>query len=660
MSVAQNGISVSRLRIVKLVALLLFVSMFLQLFELQITEGTKYENMAINNRQQSISIPSYRGEIYVNDGEKKIVENIPSFSIYLTPSGFPPKKSPLFEPTLQRIERELNVDRNTILQMLKLKKKWNPHRPYLCKQNIPFKTILQIAENLESYPGISYQETPIRKYPYGSLYSHITGYIQRISSERLYKNTKLGYHMESIVGVNGIEYQYDLEMRGREGKRVQVVDAKNRVQHEYIPQESASMPGYDLILTIDDRIQKIIKNTLDGLTGACVITRPHTGEILGLYSSPSYDPNIFIEGVDQESFDKIKNDPQKPFLNRVTQAVYAPGSIFKIIVSAAALKNGFSFLGGTFFCSGKNLVGLQIFKCEGAHGWQNMLQAMANSCNSYYYQMSINMGAIKIIKMSDEFSLGKKMMIDLPFEKPGRVPSHRWKSEQYGTFWWDGDTANLSIGQGYLLCTVLQMNAMIGAIANNGVTKKLHLLKKMIEVTSGSTIVTTEETEPIISLLLEEQSIKNIQKSLRQVVTIGTARKGANTSLAIAGKTGSSQNIQGEAHAWFVCYAPFTSIKPENKIALSLIIEHGGSGGGIAAPFATAIMEGIFYKTNPIDSVLRISKSWKRRNKIFSNWLKFRKIDPDHHYLPQENAPDLNSSVTTEESLESQELVPFE
>jgi len=414
-------------------------------------------------------------------------------------------------------------------------------------------------------------------------------------------------------------------LRGRDGYKIQIVDSRNRVTEVIQLPDGQPVPGMDIHLTIDDRIQKIVFDMMQKYPGGCIVTKPATGEVLALYSYPSYDPNIFIGELNLKKFSEYTNNKDLPFFNRVIQGEYPPSSVFKLIVSSASLADGeISFWRDKYNCQGGMFIGPQYFKCVGYHNWQNMSTALAYSCNSYYYRVGIDIGPLKIIKYSyDYFKLGQKTEIDLPYEKRGRVPTLRWKSEMRGTYWWDGDTANLSIGQGFLLTTVLQLNTVVCAIANGGIGYRPFLLKKTTDVLSGKEF-NNRENKILIKLPIEKEKIKKVQRAMRNVVEWGTAKYGAKSKLKIAGKTGTAQNIQGKPHAWFTCYAPYNSKNPEEIIAITVFLEHGGSGGLSAAPFATAILESIFYHKNVKNNFKRIMQSYKGKSLYYENWLKRR------------------------------------
>lgn len=619
--------SEEKIYIVKLNVLLILVSVLLlfiviRLFILQVIEYSYYKKLALNSKQQIVRIDATRGEIYIDKGAKKIVRNIPSFSIYIVPHNIPKDKE-LRAQLVKRISLNFGVTEELVLNNLK-SGRWYPYKPQLLLAQADLSKIYYLAENLSEYPGLYYQETPLRTYDDGLVFSHITGYLRKISPTLLKKKYHLGYHRNSIVGVNGIEANYDLELRGSDGYEYQIIDAKRRITGSVVPEDGYPVPGNDIYLTINSELQQVVYRMMQGVIGGCIVTKVSTGEVLALYSYPSFDPNIFTGNVDAEEFKKYLEDPDLPFYNRVIQGEYPPSSVYKIVGSCAALSDTKTAFYGTYYeCTGGLAIGPQYYKCEGYHKSQNMYQALVNSCNSYYYALGMKMGHEVLKKWSyNYFHMGQLSGIDLPNERKGRVPDHKWKLESKGVYWWDGDTANMSIGQGFMLSTIVQMQTVISAIANDGVAYRPFLLHQRIDATSGNVI---HENKPsiLVELPMDIEHIRQVQKALRGVSVWGTARRGAASQLQIAGKTGTAQNIQGAAHGWFSCYAPYKA-PLEDRLAVTVFAENGGHGGSAAAPIATAILESYFLKRKAENVYKRILQPWENRESSYQNWLQQR------------------------------------
>ena len=383
--------------------------------------------------------------------------------------------------------------------------------------------------------------------------------------------------------------------------------------------------GKNLYLTIDSRIQDIVYKTLQGLPSGAIVSRVATGEILAIYSYPSYDPNIFVGELDKKTFEKYSKNKDKPFFNRVIQGGYPPSSTYKLVVSLTALdQRGIDF-GTNYLCLGKIYIGSQRFTCEGIHLTQHFDSAISNSCNVFFYKLGLKIGPKTISKYSENyFNLGKKTGIDLLFELKGRIPNQKWKIEQTGNFWWDGDTANTSIGQGFSIVTIAQTHLITTAIANDGKGYKLHLLRKYQSPDTSETFKPSKTAT--IDFPFNIRNIKYIQKAMRQVVINGTARRINLPNLSIAGKTGTAQTSVGnkKSHSWFTAYAPFNSKDKNDVIAVTVFVEHGGHGSTIAAPFASAILQGIFFNKDPILTVKENLQPWVRQKAKYEDWLKIR------------------------------------
>ena len=303
-------------------------------------------------------------------------------------------------------------------------------------------------------------------------------------------------------------------------KKIQLIDVNNKIYKEYTSIGGYSIPGNHIYLNIDHRIQNIVYQMMQQYTGACVISRPYTGEVLALYSYPSYDPNVFIGNRDIKKYNEYNNNQNKPFFNRVIMGEYPPSSLFKIITSFAALKRNFISIKSTYFCDGFTKVGSEKKRCEGIHLNQNMLQAIANSCNSYFYQLGINIGPSTIINSAvNYFKMNKKTGIDIPSEKTGRIPNEDWKLNIRKSFWWDGDTANLAIGQGFTTTTVIHMNMITAAIANNGIAFKPRLVYGIKDPINNEWIYKPEK-EIFINLPITDYDLNFLKKIIKRCCKI--------------------------------------------------------------------------------------------------------------------------------------------
>lgn len=605
-----------------------FLVFIVKLFSLQVTNTNYFSEQAFNNKKQIIKIPTVRGRIFLSDG-KVLADNKLSYAFYMIPYYFPRKSQDpnSFNKILNVMTNRLAINYGSIVSAFR-KGRQNPYSSYLLKKNVPFEDVLYLAENLNNFPGLIYQEVFDRIYPGGDMYSHITGYVHNISISELQRKQNLGYDANSVIGKLGIESYYDLKLRGQEGYKVNIVDVKNRIKEEIYPEDGKAKPGSDITLSIVPNIQKIVYDVLDGFKGAIIVSKVSTGEVLALHSYPTYDPNIFSGVINSEKVNKLLKDDDRPFFNRAIQGEYPLGSVFKLAVALTALDNPtFDYRKKTYYCSGGLYIGDKYFKCEGVHGTQNLLTAIPNSCNVFFYKLGLDLGPNLIARYSkDYFNFGLNTGIDIAYEKKGQVPSPQWKIERQGAFWWDGDTVNFSIGQGYFSATVAQANLLTSAIANDGIAYKPTILAE--EQTLGTSTKVQVNREVVIRLPFDKNKLKIIQRTMRDVVRWGTARRIENNKIKIAGKTGTSQvSGKDDPHSWFSAYAPYDA-PPEKRLAVTVLIENGGYGSIYSAVFAEAIFQAIFNSRNPNLVVKERLQFFNANENKYDQWLKIKKQKP--------------------------------
>jgi penicillin-binding protein 2 len=423
------------------------------------------------------------------------------------------------------------------------------------------------------------QSGAVRFYPYGALASHVLGYLSQIDRWRLTKLSDYGYKTKDIVGMGGIEERYDYYLRQEDGGLSVEVDHQGRFSRVlgFRPAQS----GKDVQLTLDLRIQKITEIALEGKTGAVVMMDPANGEILAMSSAPNFDPGLFVNKANK-SVINLFADPDSPFLNRAITGLYPPGSVFKPIVAAAGLETNKINMVTTYNCPGFLAVGRREFKCWDTHLTQNLLQAIAHSCDVFFYKTGLAVGPQAIHDYAVKFGLARTTAIELPYEEPGFIPNPIWKKIYKFQKWYDGDTANFSIGQGEVLTTPLQICRMMAVFANRGKLVTPYLVKAIdgVDVSANHC--------RILPMGLKNSTINNINKGLRGAVSEekGTANVLANLGVSVAGKTGTAQNPRGLSHGWFVGYAPYE--KP--KYVICVFLEHGAHGYS-AAVVAKRIFE---------------------------------------------------------------------
>lgn len=600
--------------------------------QLQLFNQKDFEDTIKNNIEDVVNIPAIRGKIYTGDSEKLLADNKEIFSIYLVPEKFPyniylrrrnrPETITNYYNHLKEIEEDFEISTNKINRILKQRRRVF-YKKYLLKSYSTVDKILKLSAQKKKYAGLIYSYDLKRKYYESSKYSHIVGYVGKLSNKELKKNKKL--YKDFFYGKLGTERYYDKELRGKAGKSILIRDARNKIRSEFFNHNKIKpIPGENIYLTIDPKVQSILYQIMQGYKGGVIVSDVNNGKVLGLYSFPSYESDLFNEKLSEETKKKYlayQNDKDKPFFNRVIQGIYPPSSTFKIVMSCIALKNNISFY-KTFYCNRNFYIGNQKFKCEGLHKNVSMLNAFGYSCNAYYYQLGLLLGPSKIKDFCQEyFNLGKRTGLDLFGEKKGVVPSIDWKLEQKGYYWWDGDTANFSIGQGYLALTIAQVHSVTATIANDGIGYKLHLLNKRVSLIDNIETVTKKKV--VSRIPITKNHIKYIQRAMRQVLLWGTAKYFNSSKIKVYGKTGTAQEKKDkEPHAWFTCYAE----RKGRKIAVTIFLENAGHGGSIAAPFAVSILESIFFNRNPL---LVIKEKMQTVDKpviqeTYQKWLKIK------------------------------------
>jgi penicillin-binding protein 2 len=580
--------------------IVLFFILFWQVFNMQIISGEKFKELALNNRQQYIPIHTYRRDIFDRDFNSEEENNIPlvtneeTMGVYILPLHLKLREA---KDIILQLSHVLGYDYEKIL--CEFTNRDNYYDPFLIKDDVSIKNIAKIAEIIQDLPGIYWEPVYYRQYPHKSLASHLLGFVGKINKDELDRyrdDPQYDIHLNSMVGKVGIEKYYDKQLRGREGRLLRIVDARHRIRQSIVVDEP--VPGHNIVLTLDRRIQEITEDAMRGERGGAIVLDPYSGEILALVSKPNFDPNIFIKKPDIDTIEKLNKDPRKPFLNRVIQAYYPPGSVYKIVTATAGLEEEVVRPSDTYYCKGYYRFESddRVFHCTGYHGYMNAFTGMEFSCNVYFFNLSYFLGSKKIIKYAKHYGFGQRTGIDLPGELPGFLPSHRWKKKIFGENWYDGDTVNLGIGQGFVLSSILQVSDMMAAIANDGLIYRPHLLKAIYSAVDGSLVFKTEK-KLIHNVPLNEKNLNILKRNLNMVTTGGTARLAGNYSrVSFAGKTSTAQNTFGEPHARFTCYAPYR--KKEGRLVITVFLENAGGGGEEAAPVAVAIMNAIFRDTD--------------------------------------------------------------
>ncbi|OHD07719.1 MAG: penicillin-binding protein 2 [Spirochaetes bacterium GWD1_27_9] len=605
-----------KIRVYIFFAIIIFIllALFLKIGYIQIIKNPVFKQQSETYRERIIRIPPIRGKIFSAD-EQVLASNNISYNLYISPKELA-KDPEIRQSALLYLGKVLNYDYLDLEKLIKNNLKSG--RDILLAENIPFITFIKIKENLENMAGIMVKEILIRDYPNKKTLSHVLGYIAPIDSNEFSILKKEGYQNTDLIGKNGIEKGYEKELRGIEGRKVYEIDARMKVQKEISEKEVKPQPGNELVLTIDLKLQKTVEDILANRIGSIVVLKPQTGEILAMASFPNYDPNIYILQSDEndEMKRQIALDTRgTPLINRAIQSVYPPGSVFKLVTGSAILQENIVSTEKEYFCAGLYRINNETFGCwvrPGQHGWQNLSEAIMNSCDVYFYNTGLIVGIDRISKYANLYGFGKALGLDISFESTGLIPSKQWK-KSIGQIWYDGDTLNSVIGQGDVKVTVLQVANFMAAICNKGYAFRPHLVKQIRSSVDG-TVMKEAIPEKIINLEFDENVFDYIHYSLRRVTSEGTAGRAfasnfASNKLKFAGKTGTAEVGMGQkkqTHSWFAGFGPVDT-PLDQQIAVVVLCEYeNGSFLRFAAPIASMVFSAYYNKEDYLTTAKRL------------------------------------------------------
>jgi len=550
---------------------------------LQLIRGKQLYRVAQENSIQVIRQPSPRGIIFDSNGTKLAI-NHPAFSVVFRPVDIDEETSHL---VLDKLSNVLGVHRKWLEEQYQRVKR-EPFGSFLVAENVSRGQVFYISAHGFEMPGVEIESSPLRRYPYHEMGAHVLGHLGQITADELSRLGLRGYRAGDVIGKAGVETAYDEYLRGRDGARQIEVDSRGK--RIRLIKEIEAESGSDVLLTLDWRLQEICEKALYRHGVVCAL-QPETGEVLALVSKPSFDPNLFAWRISRKEWNQLFEDESCPMLNRAVRGRYAPASTFKVITALAGLETGSITPATVYGCEGSFPVGNRVFRCwrEEGHGRLTVVPAIVDSCDVFFYQAGLACGPEEIAKYAKEFGLGERTRIDIGPEEEGFVPSKEWKRRNYGMSWFPGDTANLSIGQGWIEVTPLQMAIVASAIANGGKIITPYLVDRVVHHNNGEVIL---ENTPKIkrTLSLKPETLMLIRQGMEGVVESGTGQASKVRGLRVAGKTGTAENPRGDDHGWFICYAPADA--PE--IALVVLTEHGGMGGASAAPIAGRILREYF------------------------------------------------------------------
>lgn len=585
----------SRIKTLAVIMILILSLLGLRLFELQILKGGYYKELSENNRIKVRILPAVRGQILDRNGYP-IATTRPAFRLLLVPEDLSDKNA-----VFQKLATILKKDPKDLLEHYRRYKNQPPFLPRILERDLPWDTFVKIQARLSEMPGVELEVATVRHYPYGELFGHITGYIGEVSQDQIEKNPKGTYRMGDMVGKTGLEAYYEADLKGNNGQRLFEVDALGRPKE--LLGESPPAIGETLHTSLDIPTQMAGYLGLGPHKGAAVAIDPNTGEVLALISKPSYDPNLFAVGIDRKTWADLTDGPGKPLINKATHGTYPPGSTFKPVVALAGLESSRITQHSRISCGGSFWFGGRAFRCwrRGGHGALNVIQALEQSCDVFFYTVGNWAGIDRIALYAKMLGLGMPTGIDLPGEKSGTIPSTSWKKRVLKVKWYPGETISCAIGQGYVTVTPLQLALYTAGLANG---KGIFTPRIAKSILNPKTKVQSLSTEPTFrAIKLTPKNLQLVQQGLLAVVEgqRGTGKRAKIPNLLVAGKTGTAQVVKLSTfkgysskalperfrdHAWFIAFAPYDN----PKIAVAVLIEHGEHGSA-AAPIAKAMIE---------------------------------------------------------------------
>ncbi len=585
---------------IAMAVIIFFIALLVsRLWFLQIHNGSEYVKLSESNRIRMQNIAAPRGNILDRTG-RILITNRPQFNVVWIREDAP---NP--DETIKTLAKILDEDVNVLLDRIRAGADHPRYVPTRLEEDIDWKTLVYIENNRFNLPGVRVEVLPSRDYLFEDLASHLIGYLGEINRKELDDRRGLNYQSGDAIGKMGVEKLFEKFLRGEKGRKFLEVDVHGFEQRQVKVQEP--LPGNDVQLTIDIELQHVAEEGLGEQAGAIVAMEVNSGKILALCSTPRLKLQEFVGGISTKAWREMLDNPLNPLLNKAIQGQYPPGSTYKIVTALAALAEEVATPETVYYCSGSLTFGNRSYGCwkKGGHGAVNLHQALVQSCDVYFYQVSQKLGVDTLAKYAQSLGLGKRTGIVLEHEKSGLVPTSDWKRRRYGESWQDGETLSVSIGQGFNLTTPLQVCQMTAAAVNGGTLYRPQLLESILDP-EGEIL---KEFVPMIDGRIEgnDEALELIRQALVGVVREkrGTGKAARVKNVTLGGKTGTAQVIRlshlkdlpeekipykYRDHAWFTAFAP----AEEPQVAVTVLVEHGMHGGSVAGPIAKKIIKRYF------------------------------------------------------------------
>lgn len=597
--------------------IIFFAVIFARLWYLQIYKGDELHRYSMENRLRKEILLAPRGMIYSRNNQL-LVHNTPRFDAVIIPQYLRSR-----DQVLKKLSQILEMENDEIDKILRKNIRQPSYQPVTIKKNISRREVAVIETENSKMPGVSVMTFISREYQDKEIGGHLLGYISEISQTQLPKyreRDNYDYKLGDFIGQAGVEEENDLELRGEDGHEFIEVDALGR-RKRYLGENKLfegiegkpPIPGDNIRLTIDRDMQMAAYKALEGKVGSVVAVDVKTGEVMTMVSHPSFDPGQFSRGITSAYWSELTNDERNPLRDRAIQEHYSPGSTFKAITAIAALEEGIVDANTEVNCPGWFQLGRRRFHCwrKYGHGKVNLVKSLRESCDVYYYKIGTQLDIDVLAKYAKALGYGNKSGIALPREIPGLIPTKEWKRKLRGTEWQKGETLSCVIGQSFVLATPLQLAMSYAAIANGGKVLRPSLVKEVFS--NAGNVLRAPEPKTISEITLKPETLALVKEGLRQVVNDpkGTSWWNRGNGIGMAGKTGTSQVISLSAeklfmkceekeyrfrhHGVFAAYAPYDN----PRIAVGVVVEHGCSGSGAAAPIAKEVVTAFMKKYEP-------------------------------------------------------------
>lgn len=600
-----------RTNILKILVVVVCSMYVVYLFSLQVLRREEFAAQARKYAVQAVTILAARGEIYDRTNSIPFVTNNEAFSVEIVPVEIANAERDLI---FARVANLLGIDIGDIRKKIP-EKYYHLYQPISITSSASYAAVANLAEHKEDFPGVYWNSRPIRRYlEVGSL-AHVLGYVGEIGRDEYKILFNKGYSSNDMVGKAGIEKMYDSILKGSDGHILKTVDVKGKDLAADQAVIERPKPGKRLVLTIDNSIQRIAEKALGNRMGSVIVLKPTTGEVLAMVSYPWYDPNIFSSNKAGDEYAKLIADQNKPLLNRAVQSSYPPASTFKTVLTTAVLEEKAFSPDAKIVCRGVLDYGGRDWNCwvhSPGHGSLDLKGALAQSCDIYYWTVGRdNLGVENIASYAGDFGYGKLAGIDLPGETAGMVPTPKWKEQTYNEKWTLGDTMNMSIGQGFLLATPLQVANMIAMIVNDGVIYRPHVLKEIRDPETGA-LVQSVEREELARSSINRATFAQVRADLRGVITVGSAHVPVSTkAVQVAGKTGTAEiGLKDRWHSWFASYGPYDAA-PEDQIIVVTMIEASNPWEWWAPYAANVIFQAVFSGQSAEDAAKAVGVNLK-------------------------------------------------